>query len=58
MLVLFVPGLQDLFRFGAISPADLIACILAGCFSVFWFEGYKILVRNDSLHTIKPARND
>jgi Ca2+-transporting ATPase len=47
LLVLFVPYLQDLFRFGAISPADLIACILAGGFSIFWFEGYKLLVRDN-----------
>jgi Ca2+-transporting ATPase len=45
VLVLFIPGLQDLFRFAAISPFDLIACIVAGSVSVLWFEGYKILVR-------------
>ena len=45
LLVLYVPWLQDLFRFAAISPVDLIACILTGSVSVLWFEGYKILVR-------------
>jgi len=45
LLVLFVPGLQDMFRFAAISPVDLITCITAGGISVLWFEGYKILVR-------------
>ena len=45
LLVLYIPLLQDLFQFGTISPADLIACILAGGVSVLWFEGYKVLVR-------------
>ena len=45
LLVLYVPLLQDLFQFGTISPADLLACILAGGISVLWFEGYKVLVR-------------
>jgi hypothetical protein len=45
LLVLFVPGLQDLFRFAAISAFDLAACIIAGSVSVLWFEGYKVLVR-------------
>jgi Ca2+-transporting ATPase len=46
VLVLSVPWLQDLFRFAAISPLYLAACILAGSISVLWFEGYKILVRD------------
>jgi P-type Ca2+ transporter type 2C len=45
VLVLFVPGLQDLFRFAAISLSDLAACVIAGIISVLWFEGYKILAR-------------
>jgi Ca2+-transporting ATPase len=45
LLVLFIPILQNLFRFSAINAADLIACIVAGGASVFWFEGYKMLVR-------------
>ena len=45
LLVLYVPLLQDLFQFGTISPADLLACILPGGVSVLWFEGYKVLVR-------------
>ena len=45
LLVLYVPVLQGLFRFGMISPADLLLCIIAGVGSVLWFEGYKVLVR-------------
>jgi Ca2+-transporting ATPase len=41
VLVLFIPFLQDLFRFGSVPFADLGMCILAGGLSVVWFEGYK-----------------
>jgi Ca2+-transporting ATPase len=41
ILVLYVPVLQDLFRFGTVPFADLIICTLAGGMSVFWFECYK-----------------
>jgi Ca2+-transporting ATPase len=41
ILVLFIPLLRDLFRFGTVPPADLIVCILAGAGSVIWFECYK-----------------
>ncbi len=51
LLVLYVPVLQDLFRFGTISPVELLACIFAGGISVLWFEGYKILVQNKELNT-------
>jgi Ca2+-transporting ATPase len=40
-LVLFVPLLQDIFRFGAVPPVDLVVCVLAGGLSVVWFECYK-----------------
>ena len=51
LLVLYVPVLQDLFRFGTISSVELLACIFAGGISVLWFEGYKILVQNKELNT-------
>jgi Ca2+-transporting ATPase len=41
VLVLFIPSLQDLFRFGAVSPVDLLLCTVAGIGSVIWFECYK-----------------
>ncbi|MBN1167703.1 MAG: cation-translocating P-type ATPase [Methanospirillaceae archaeon] len=41
ILVLFLPVLQDLFRFGAVPNIDLIICVLAGIMSVIWFECYK-----------------
>ncbi len=41
ILVLFIPLLQDLFRFGTVPFVDLIICALAGGMSVIWFECYK-----------------
>jgi Ca2+-transporting ATPase len=41
ILVLFIPFLQALFRFGTVPFVDLIICALAGGMSVFWFECYK-----------------
>jgi Ca2+-transporting ATPase len=41
ILVLFIPLLQDLFRFGTVPSVDLIVCAIAGGLSVVWFECYK-----------------
>jgi len=41
ILVLFIPVLQDLFRFGSVSMVDLLGCAVAGIGSVIWFECYK-----------------
>jgi P-type Ca2+ transporter type 2C len=41
ILVLTVPVLQDLFRFGTVPFVDLIVCAIAGGLSVVWFECYK-----------------
>jgi P-type Ca2+ transporter type 2C len=40
-LVLYVPALRGLFRFGVLHPLDLVLCLGAGLFSVAWFEGLK-----------------
>jgi Ca2+-transporting ATPase len=58
LLVLYVPVLQDVFRFGTISPAELLACIFAGGISVLWFEGYKILLKNTELNAPGTGGND
>jgi len=58
LLVLFIPVLQDLFRFSAISVADLAACMLAGGASVLWFEGYKVLVREKEPVIQDPGKKD
>ena len=41
-LVLYVPFLQELFRFGALSPVDLALCAVAGILSILWFELFKV----------------
>jgi Ca2+-transporting ATPase len=58
LLVLYVPGLQDVFRFGTISPVELLACIFAGGISVLWFEGYKIIQQNKELNAPGAGGND
>jgi Ca2+-transporting ATPase len=41
-LVLNVPLLRDLFRFGAERILDLLFCAASGFLSVVWFEMFKI----------------
>jgi len=41
MLVLFVPALRELFRFGPVMLSDLLLCAGAGIMSVVWFEIFK-----------------
>jgi Ca2+-transporting ATPase len=41
VLVLFIPALRDLFRFGSVPFVDLLICVIAGAGSVIWFECYK-----------------
>ena len=41
VLVLTIPVLQDLFRFGIVPFVDLLVCVVAGAGSVIWFECYK-----------------
>jgi Ca2+-transporting ATPase len=40
-LVVYLPPLRDLFRFGPVMPSDLILCSGAGMLSVVWFEIFK-----------------
>lgn len=42
-LVLYVPGLRDLFHFSRLHLDDLALCIGGGVFSILWFEGIKWL---------------
>jgi P-type Ca2+ transporter type 2C len=58
LLVLYVPVLQDLFRFGTISLLELLTCIFAGGISVLWFEGYKKIVQNKELNAPTIGGNE
>ncbi len=43
ILVLHIPVLQDLFRFGDVPPLDLLASAGAGVLSILWFELFKYM---------------
>lgn len=51
--VLYVPILRDLFRFSALSPAELATGVGAGLFAVAWFEVVKAVLahRGSNLFT-------
>jgi Ca2+-transporting ATPase len=44
-LVVYVPGLRDVFHFAAMSPVDLAIALAAGLVSVGWFEIVKVASR-------------
>jgi magnesium-transporting ATPase (P-type) len=44
-LVLYVPFLRDLFHFSTLHPDDLALCLASGLVSVLWFEGLKLVRR-------------
>ncbi len=44
-LVLYVPALRGLFRFGVLHAFDLAICLAAGVVSVAWFEALKAVRR-------------
>ena len=50
-LILYVPFLRGLFRFGFLHPADLLFCLAAGGASILWFEGFKFLYRRRKSRT-------
>jgi Ca2+-transporting ATPase len=42
-LVLYVPFLRGLFRFGVLHANDLLVCVAAGGVGVVWFELFKLV---------------
>lgn len=42
-LVLYVPALSELFRFGELHGIDLGISLIAGAGSILWFEAFKVL---------------
>jgi len=40
-LVIYVPSLRHLFRFGVLHPGDLMLCLTAGIAAILWFEVIK-----------------
>ncbi len=49
LLVLYVPTLQELFRFGDVPLLDLVACTGAGVLSIVWFELFKYWSKEKSM---------
>jgi P-type Ca2+ transporter type 2C len=45
VLVLYVPALQNLFRFAFLHPIDLLICLIAGCLCLIWFEQLKAWIK-------------
>jgi Ca2+-transporting ATPase len=41
VLLLTVPALRDVFRFGPIQPTDALVVLVAGFIGILWFEVYK-----------------
>jgi Ca2+-transporting ATPase len=42
-LVLYVPGLRNLFKFSMLSWVDLLIAFAAGVLSIAWFEVLKLI---------------
>jgi P-type Ca2+ transporter type 2C len=47
--LLSVPSVRRLFGFSKLHPDDLVICLVAGLFSIAWFEAFKILRAGRSL---------
>jgi Ca2+-transporting ATPase len=47
-LVIYVPGLRDLFRFAPLHVLDVVLCVTAGVLSVVWYEAFKLIARRKS----------
>ena len=41
LLTIFVPFLRSMFKFEVLHLNDFAVCLLAGVFSLLWFEGFK-----------------
>jgi Ca2+-transporting ATPase len=48
---LYVPSIQNLFRFSRLHASDIALCLTAGMFSIVWFELLKIMGRLSRSHT-------
>lgn len=46
-LVLYLPFLQNLFKFSFLHPIDILLCVAAGTASILWFEIYKARKRRN-----------
>jgi len=54
-LVLYVPAIQQLFRFSRLHASDVALCLAAGMLSILWFEALKILGRPRRLGALRDS---
>jgi len=48
-LILFIPYLRELFKFSTLHLIDIVTCLVAGIFSVIWFEILKYSMQRRKL---------
>jgi Ca2+-transporting ATPase len=46
VLILCVPFLRQLFHFTKLTPTGVLICLVAGAFSIIWFELLKMIRKN------------
>jgi Ca2+-transporting ATPase len=56
VLLLTVPALREIFRFGPISASDALLVVVAGFAGVLWFEVYKMVESRRAASAAPPAR--
>jgi len=44
-LVVYTPGLREVFHFSALSSTEIVIALVAGVSSILWFELVKVLGR-------------
>jgi len=54
VLLLTIPALREIFRFGPIHSGDALVVLAAGFISVLWFEIYKLIVNRRNRTTGRP----
>ncbi|MFA5144282.1 MAG: cation-translocating P-type ATPase [Candidatus Omnitrophota bacterium] len=55
MLIIYVPSLQRAFHFGQVCSKDILICLVAGIWSILWFELFKTLFNKDHLSRIEQS---
>jgi Ca2+-transporting ATPase len=53
ILVVYIPSLQRFFHFGRIHPEDIMICLVAGIWSVLWFEFLKLIFSKMKIDLIR-----
>jgi Ca2+-transporting ATPase len=54
-VVLYVPSIQESFRFSKLHASDVALCLMAGVLSILWFEVLKIVGRPRSSRPLRES---